>query len=188
LIGISSFNGPQGSLEDVKMVCEKIGATLALVYSKYAGTQHVSGVIPWTNTTTSSSGVFSAGSGEWTTTTVTTTNFIPWGYDVRRYDQTALYFMKFTTKLKLGLSYSDLNSDLRAKFERNQGVVVWIVYKDSPAFDANVLVGDLIVEVNGQEVRDMGQFGRMIADLPPTGECDVKVIRHGDELDLKLNY
>ena len=107
---------------------------------------------------------------------------------IDRYSQDAVYFVKFTTKLKIGLSYDDLNTDLRKQISRNNGVIVKMVYKDTPAFAANLIVGDVIIIANGNSISDMGSFKAQIDQLPESGILELRIIRNGKELDLSIPF
>ncbi len=47
---------------------------------------------------------------------------------------------------------------IRQQLERNTGVFVWIVMNDSPAFNANVLEGDVILKLNDEDVTSATDF------------------------------
>ena len=52
----------------------------------------------------------------------------------------------------LGLSPQPIPPEIRQTLERNTGVFVWAVNDGSPAFNANILEGDVILKMNGEEV------------------------------------
>ena len=49
-----------------------------------------------------------------------------------------------------GAQFTPIPDDLRTKLQRNTGVFVAAVVDDSPAFKANVMRGDVIVEIAGK--------------------------------------
>lgn len=55
-------------------------------------------------------------------------------------------------KSTLGLQLNDLSDDLIQKYRRNTGVFVSLVYKNTPAYRANILRNDVITQINGREV------------------------------------
>ncbi len=61
----------------------------------------------------------------------------------------------FSTRPKLGLSVQSLSKELRIHFgaKPNRGVLVAKIAAGSPAAKAGVKVGDVLVSVNGQDVR-----------------------------------
>jgi serine protease Do len=64
--------------------------------------------------------------------------------------------------------------------ERIQGVVAQDFPESSPARQAGVRQGDVIVAVDGQPVERVGQFQRMIATRQPGETVALEVIRYGD--------
>ena len=183
VIGISSFNGPQSSIAGVEEVCRKTGATFALVFSRYTDTRNVQGTIavPNSTTTTISGSVYSSGGSGWYQGSATShgTSYLPYSYNVDRYDQTAVYFVKAARKLRFGASWNDLNTQQRQQIGRNAGVFVRVVYKETPAFSANLMPGDVIVSVNAVEIRDVAHL-RSVLDAVASGtEVDVGYLRNG---------
>lgn len=61
-------------------------------------------------------------------------------------------------KFGLGAYFMDLSPENRIKLERNKGVQITLVVKGTPAFNENVLVGDVILKMNEQEVVDSRDF------------------------------
>ncbi|WP_180005473.1 MULTISPECIES: S1C family serine protease [unclassified Acinetobacter] len=55
-------------------------------------------------------------------------------------------------KTTLGIIFRDLPHDLVKKHERNTGVLVSLVYINSPAYRSNILRNDLITQINGRDV------------------------------------
>lgn len=171
IVGYSSFNGPAEDVAHAREFGRRIGAELVLVYGKYTNTREGSIPLilpsaPTTSTTTTSGSIYGAGgSGTYTGTATTTasggytTQHIP--YRVDRFDQSAAYFVK-AKKAILGIYYRDLNADERARLQRNRGVVVTVVRKGTPAFRADILRGDCLLEVGGQPVDDSQGCDRLL--------------------------
>jgi C-terminal processing protease CtpA/Prc len=74
-----------------------------------------------------------------------------------RYDYGAVYFVK--QRFLFGALCRDLNDSERRSLQSDQGAVVVTVVDDSPAFNADVLAGDIIISVDGVVVA-----GRKAAD------------------------
>ena len=56
------------------------------------------------------------------------------------------------------------------------------VAEGSAAFIANVLSGDVVIEVNGTPVIEKNQFQKVVADaISATGTLTFKVLRNGTE-------
>lgn len=90
------------------------------------------------------------------------------------------YFVRSTRKLKFGLHSIDLPQDLRSSLERNTGVLIDIVFEDTPAFSANILPGDVLVEIDGIAILNAKHASEVMRSAsPPNGECVLKLIRKG---------
>lgn len=158
LLGVSNFNAGNVNQNSALKHAKKIHADTVIVYSGYTNT--VSGSMPLTvpNTQTSyhsgsiygSGGGFANYSGS-STTYGTQTTYIP--YSVRRYN----YYASFWVKAKppsLGIRFDNLTDELRREIESNKGVYIILVVKGSPAFDNDLLTGDIIRKINNIEVVD----------------------------------
>ncbi len=70
--------------------------------------------------------------------------------------------------------------------ERPSGVVVRSVAVGSPAEKAGLRTSDIIAAINGQIVDDERSVNFRLATLPPEGSTELKVLRGGREVALKL--
>jgi serine protease Do len=66
------------------------------------------------------------------------------------------------------------------RLERIEGVVIQDFPEDSPAREAGLRQGDVIVAVDGTRVQRVGQFQRLIATRRPGESVALDVIRYGD--------
>jgi hypothetical protein len=194
VIGVSSFNGKLESEDAVIQQARRVGALLVLVNSKFTDTRTITTplFLPNNQTTYSSGSVYGTyGSANYSgSSTIYGSTVVPMTTHQQRYDQTAVYFVKSTRKLKFGLSPVDLPQDLRGTLERNTGALIDIVFEDTPAFAANVLPGDVLIELDGVSVINAKHAGELMQSASPAdGRCVLKVIRSGKErtIELKLN-
>jgi len=67
-----------------------------------------------------------------------------------------------------------------------RGAVVSRMYRNSPAYDAGLRPGDVIVNFNKLPIDDASQFTRMVADAKIGTSADLKVLRNGRLVDLKI--
>jgi S1-C subfamily serine protease len=58
--------------------------------------------------------------------------------------------------------------------------------RNSPAYDAGLRPGDVIVNFNQLPVDDASQFTRMVADAKSGTSAALKVLRGGRVIDLKI--
>lgn len=81
----------------------------------------------------------------------------------------------------LGISIRDVESeeieDLGLTAEK--GVYVENVVDGSPADDAGLSEGDVVVEFSGQEVLSVRQFQRLVGETPPGRSVEMRVVRDG---------
>lgn len=181
-IGTAAFYGPPATMTKAELFAqaERLGAALVLIHSQYKDT--ISGVVPWSvpnppqvSTVSSNGTVSSYGSGGYATGTYsgestittpggTTTYAIP--YSISRNDMVATFWVRQdVSKVRLGAYVQELPDALREKLQRNTGVVVAFVVRDTPAFDANILRDDVILKIGGEDVIDPQGFKSQVAEL-----------------------
>lgn len=87
----------------------------------------------------------------------------------------------------LGFSAQDLSPELAQAFgiTRQKGVVVARVVADSPADKAGMKIGDVIIEVAGQEVQSSAQVRNKVGLLRIGESVKIKVLRNGKPRVLK---
>lgn len=191
-IGYSSFNG---GLEDTKNAvkqAKKVGALIVLVNSKYTNTQTNSSVLFLPdNKTTYHSGSVSGNTGGTYSGTSTTygTKAVPYTSQQRRFDQNALYFVKDTKKYKFGVGLENLTPQDRKRLERNIGVLITVVIESTPAFYANILTDDVLIEIDNQPVRNVDHALQLMGGVSPEKESSIlTVIRNGSRQDIKVEF
>jgi len=179
MVGSSSFYGPTKNMTKAQLRDEakRVGASLVLVHSQYKDT--LSGVVPWTVqnppqvSTFNTTGTLSAyGTGGYSTGTYSgqstmtspggsTTYAIP--YSVSRNDVVATFWVRQDpSKIRLGVNTVPLPEDMRTKLQRNTGVVAAAVIRGTPAFNANILRGDVILKIGGENVIDPRGFSEQL--------------------------
>ncbi len=86
------------------------------------------------------------------------------------------------TRAYIGISPQEITADLMEAFNLSEvsGVLVAKVETDSPAHNAGLSVGDVIVEFNGEKVPNVSKFRIAVATSKVGTKVPVKVIR-GDE-------
>ncbi len=75
---------------------------------------------------------------------------------------------------------------LLRSFGVDHGVVVEGVVKDSPAEQAGLERGDVVLEVDGMRMRDAAHLRSVIADKGPDAKVQVLVLRDGDREKIEL--
>ena len=81
-----------------------------------------------------------------------------------------------------------LTADLAQEVGANttRGALVSRMYRNSPAYDAGLRPGDVIVTFNQLPVDDASQFTRMVADAKIGTSANLRVLRNGRLVDLKI--
>jgi membrane-associated protease RseP (regulator of RpoE activity) len=111
-----------------------------------------------------------------------TTSYVP--YSVARYDYLATYWVKMKPP-RLGIYCKDLTDELRQKLGSNKGVYIAFVVKDSPAFNSDLLVGDVIRRVNDTEVISEKQLANWLDEKHPS-EIEFAIYRNGENINKKV--
>jgi serine protease Do len=83
--------------------------------------------------------------------------------------------------------FADITEDLKENLnlKSKDGVLVNIVEPGTPADKAGLERYDVILEIDGQPIKDSNDLGIKIADIPPGKTVDIKIIRDGKEKILR---
>jgi S1-C subfamily serine protease len=89
---------------------------------------------------------------------------------------------------EVGISVRDLNSDeiAKAKLAQPGGVLVEVVHEDSPASRAGLMNGDIVVEFDGERVRGVQHFARLVRETPPGRSVTSTILRGGSRRDVEI--
>jgi membrane-associated protease RseP (regulator of RpoE activity) len=169
-IGYSSFSGTSGEDdEDALEVGQMVAADMVVViHPKYRGSRRVDVPLTLPTATTSQTNgtatVYGSGgsanvySNSTTTTYGSQTTYIP--VTLKRYEYGAVYLVK--RRQLLGAQFRDLNNEERSRLQTNRGVVVVVVVDGTPAYESDVLTGDIIVSVDGTPVAGVDGLRQML--------------------------
>jgi serine protease Do len=83
----------------------------------------------------------------------------------------------------LGVTIQPITKDLAQSFamSNEKGALVSEVLPDSPAEKAGLKAGDIIVQFDGKEIKEMGELPRLVAVTPIGKKAVIKIIREGKE-------
>lgn len=186
-IGQTSFNTGSSKTGDAVKLAKKLKARYLIVEVELASSQSSSVplTLPTSNTSYSSGTASAYGSGGYasgtysgtTTTSGTQTTYIP--VTVNRFDKAAIYFME-TPKYGAGIYPRDLTAQEIAQLETRRAIAVRFVRDGSPAYYADLLPGDIIIQVNGLP-SDEPNWQAAIRSTEP---LKVKVMRNGQSREL----
>ncbi|HEY9173833.1 MAG TPA: Do family serine endopeptidase, partial [Verrucomicrobiae bacterium] len=92
------------------------------------------------------------------------------------------------TRGYLGVMIQPVTPDLAKEFKLpdNTGALIGDVTKDSPAEDAGLKEGDVIIEFNGKKVTDSRHLRLLVSQTAPGTKADVKLLRDGKEKNLTV--
>ena len=85
---------------------------------------------------------------------------------------------------QIGVTVHDLAADDASK--ATSGVVIEEVAKDSPAEKAGLKAGDVIVEFDGEHVRSVRQFSRLVQETPDGRKAQAVVMRGGQRTTVSV--
>ncbi len=90
----------------------------------------------------------------------------------------------------LGVTIQNVTEDLANSLglEKKQGALVTKISRGGPASKSDIKVGDAIVQVNEEDIKDSRDLARKIASISPKATARVKVYRDGQEkvINVKL--
>ncbi len=88
----------------------------------------------------------------------------------------------------IGISIQDLDDDLikALDLESREGVLVSDVTEDSPAEKAGIQPADVIIEIDGEKMKNSTQLATAIALKGPDAEIKVKLLRDGKEYSMNV--
>ena len=169
VIGESHFNGTMESDENIISQAKDVKATLVVQTSGFVTTQLVSTPLFTPN-----------GIGGLNATSI--------NHQQMRYNQFAVFMAKTIKTPRFGAVGKDLTPDQKKQYGRNTGVLISFTVEGSPAFDANILPGDLLIAIDDIYIRN-GEHAKKLLDAIPesTDKVSFKVIRNGTEKDIEVN-
>jgi serine protease Do len=94
----------------------------------------------------------------------------------------------YVTRGFLGVSIQDMSSDLSKALHTNdeKGALVADVAPDSPADEAGVMAGDIILTYDQKPVETARKLSALVANTPVGQEVTLGVVRQSRPLDIKL--
>lgn len=88
----------------------------------------------------------------------------------------------------LGVSVQDISEAIAeaSDLDTDKGVLINEVMEESPAQEAGLETGDVILKFNGEDIEDTRQFVEMIRESSPSDEARLSVIRDGREREIEV--
>jgi serine protease Do len=90
---------------------------------------------------------------------------------------------------RIGVGVQDMNAQLAQSFglDRPRGALVSAVEDDSPAANAGIKAGDVILSVNGHDIDRVGGLPTEIAKMKPGSKAELLVWRDGKERTIAVS-
>jgi serine protease Do len=86
----------------------------------------------------------------------------------------------------IGINVSDLASEQAAKAKIESGVLVESVSDGTPAARAGFKTGDIVVDFDGERVRSVRQFRRIVQETTPNRAVKTTIVRDGSRQTLTV--
>jgi len=160
-IGITSFEDDQTDLKYAMEYAKSLHATMILVYRQYSRTK--------------------AGS-----VTYFPLSFMGITQDnsVDRFNFIVTYWIKAKPPI-FGAGLIDLTQEQKLKIQSNKGAFLSYIVKGSPAYNANIIPGDIVLRINDNEILDMVDLQNTIDRLAGT-QVTVTLFREGRILQIPV--
>jgi S1-C subfamily serine protease len=100
---------------------------------------------------------------------------IPYSFNRNTFDAT-FWAKRANDKIVLGVNALPLPDDLKRRLQRNTGVIVDVVVRGTPAFQANILEGDVLLKIANDDVVDIPSFFTVVAKYAGR-TVDLQVLR-----------
>lgn len=181
LQGVSSFNGPLASKNDLIAEAKELKSYKVLRTVEYSNT--VQGAMPITlpdqQTTYYNGSVYgNSYSGNYygtSTTYGTKTTYIP--YSVDKYNQVAIFFVKRTPG-GWGVYLRDTSLDQKQKLGSNKGAAVIAVVTGGSVWRSDIISGDIITKIDEIEVISSQEAYKLMGNYYGKN-VDVEIYRNG---------
>lgn len=88
----------------------------------------------------------------------------------------------------LGISLSKITDDLRKSlnYPKGEGAVIAGVIRGGPAYNSGLRPGDIIINVDGKEVKNANDVLSLTAKLKPDTAYPIAIVRNGETLDFRV--
>jgi serine protease DegQ len=88
----------------------------------------------------------------------------------------------------IGIEAQDITPELAESFklDKAEGSLIAGVLRDSPADEAGLKPGDILVSINGKQVVDSESMLNLIAVLKPKDKAKLWIVRNGKQLEVEL--
>lgn len=86
----------------------------------------------------------------------------------------------------IGVSITDLTNDLKEIYKSPYGAFILDVEENSPAAHAGIKIGDLVIEIDGEKIKDANDLKNSIGNKTPGKTVKVKLERDSNTINTKI--
>lgn len=88
----------------------------------------------------------------------------------------------------LGVSIRDINKQIAKAYgvEGTEGAMINDVFKGDPAEKAGIKRGDVVIELNGEKIKDANSFVQKVRTLAPNSTAKLVIIRKGKKMTFNI--
>lgn len=188
-IGYSGFNGKEYDDYDIKESLKSLSEThrakIAIWSKTYTNTKNGTYTIPHTNYN-----YYVDAYG--TTHSTTTTTYSTHSYSVDRYNYSAYLFIPMPEESKKlytpGFAVTYLSQQDQDTYKQNTGCLIYVVYRYTEAFYANLSYGDIITQINGYPIYSVEDYVRFRRHAKIGDIWDMTIIKNGKEKHTRLTF
>jgi hypothetical protein len=116
---------------------------------------------------------------------VISTNVVPTGWYINKgtggptygIKTFASFWNKYATPRTLGVMSRNLNDEEKKRSESNKGVAVELIVKNTPAYENDIIVGDIILKINSEIIVDNDSFIYLVKKYRGT-QIDIEIFRN----------
>jgi len=99
----------------------------------------------------------------------------------------ATYWAKSLKALTIGISPIDITPKVAKEIERNTGVFLDVIFEDTPAFDANLLKGDILIKIDEYPIKNVKNLTEVFEKIKHKNKFVFTIIRNQKEKIIEVN-
>ncbi|MTI46247.1 serine protease HtrA [Sporosalibacterium faouarense] len=87
-----------------------------------------------------------------------------------------------------GASIDEYEQALGIDLNADRGLYIYEVIKNSPAYESGMHAGDIILELDNNEVNSINDLKKLLFKYKPGDTGILKILRNGDEINLEITF
>jgi len=196
LIGKSAFKSPPINEEQAIKQAKEVGADIVLTKKEYVGTKTesipITEYLPDKRSTTRAHSTFQTSPTAQPSIAITEVTqtvsgesyiqYVPKDTDYFNYSAT---FWKKSKPQIFGVLARNLDDETKKRLQTNRGVIVKVVVRKTPAYNADILKNDIITMFEGEPVSDTEDFFEKI-NKHAGKQVKIKIIRDNKPRDITV--